>query len=107
MNELGKIAKYIRSKNASPFLTTIDVFFSDFSSYLQVKQSGAINPTSIAELYNLPEEYIQGIFWHDGVWGIKITIFKNGFVASGDPECADVFGAQQYIPILSLSIPSP
>jgi len=46
-----------------------------------------------------------GIFFVDEARGIKITVPKPGGVASGDPDCRDIYGAQYYIPLLDVEIP--
>jgi hypothetical protein len=103
--KITEVAK-IRSKNASPFLTTIDMFFEDRSSYELVKNSGVISKKTVAQLYNIPEEDVTNICYHPEARGIKITIIKQGGIASGDAEVTDGFGCQQYIPLLSLEIPN-
>lgn len=102
--KISELAKVIRSKNASPFLSTIDFFFDD-QEYRLVRDSGALERQRVAVLLRIPVSSILGIHFHDVARGVKISVIKAGGVASGDPDCTDVFGAQQYIPLLSLEIP--
>jgi len=102
---LSSLCRVFRSKNASPFLTTIDLFFDDKSRYDRVKNSGALAPAAIAARLRIPVPSVLGIHSQDEAMGIKITVIKLGAHASGDPESADVFGAQQYIPLLDLPVP--
>jgi hypothetical protein len=98
-----ELAKVIRSKNASPFLTTLDIFFKDNASYERVKKSGIISKKYIARLYNISEKDVVGIYYYGAASGMKITIIKPE--ASGDIKCPDVYGAQQHVPLLKIEIP--
>ena len=51
--KLMDLATVIRSKNASPFITTLDLFFEDQENYLKVKSSGVLTETLIADLYKM------------------------------------------------------
>jgi len=104
MVKLVEVVKVLRSKNAGPFMTTIDIFFKDERAYKKVKESGLINRDLIARIYNIPKEDVVGIFYYDVVWGVKVTIKKPGGLASGDPGQTDLFGCQQYIPLRDLEI---
>ncbi|HHT72955.1 MAG TPA: DUF4387 domain-containing protein [Firmicutes bacterium] len=95
-------AEVIRSKNASPFITTLDIFFSDGEKYQTVRDSEAITPQAIAELYKIPLEDVLGIWFVDECLGIKISFLKP--VPSDDPTCADLYGAQQSSPLFELKI---
>lgn len=100
---LMDLACVIRSKNASPFITALDVFFESPDSYDRVKDSGVINKATIARLYKLPEESILGIWFIDACMGIKISFVKPR--AADDIVGTDLYGAQQNAPLLDLEIP--
>jgi len=106
MAKLSDIASMVRSKNAEPFLTTIDVYFSDKESYERVRESGSLTVARVAEQYRVPEGAVYGIYFVDAVNAAKVTLFKfNGeYVGQGDPALGDIFGAQQYLPLLELEI---
>lgn len=101
---LAEGAKVFRSKNAGPFKTTIDIFYSDPKRYAAVRDSGQLTPERVAAVLKLPREAVEGIFFSDQVLGIKITVLKQPGMASGDARCADTFGAQQYVPLMDLEI---
>jgi hypothetical protein len=101
---LSEGAKVFRSKNAGPFRTTIDIFYSERSRYEAIKDSGRLTADAIARQLRIPESAVEGIFFHDDVCGIKITIGKHPGMASGDLRCADTFGAQQYVPLRDMEI---
>jgi hypothetical protein len=102
MDLLIDLAKVIRSKNAGPFMTSIDIFFDERKNYEKVKKT--LTPKIISELYNISIEDVVGIFCLDIVMGIKVTITKPIGTASGDQKCSDIFGANQHVPLFYLSI---
>ena len=103
--KLCELTTVLRSKSAGPFLNTIDVFFDTEEAYRRVIRSGVITSDLVARLYNIRAEDVRGIFFVDKARGIKITVPKPLGVASGDPDCRDVYGAQYYIPVLDIEIP--
>ena len=100
---LSDIASVIRSKNAGPFLVTLDVIFDDALTYERLRDAQVISRKMIAELYRIKEDQIVGLFYNDAGRAIKITL--NRRVPSGDFEDTDVYGAQQYLPLLNLEVP--
>jgi hypothetical protein len=103
--KLSELAKVLRSKNAGPFLTTLDILFDTDAAYLKVRDSGILTKEYIARLYGISPKEVLGIYSVDAARGIKITIPKPVGMACGDPECRDLFGAQQHIPLLDIEIP--
>lgn len=99
---LVDVAKVIRSKYSNPFTLTLDVFFEDKDAYEKVKKARIITSETIAKLYNVPEEDVDGIYFSDHGKGIKITL---RWVPAGDLECSDVHGAQEYIPLTNMELP--
>lgn len=108
--KLGELASVFRSKNAEPFLTTIDVLFDDRTVYEWVAESGAVNADAVSNAYRIPKEAVYGVFFVPSINAIKISIIKfseeNGYYGSGDPVCVDHFGAQQHVPLLDLDVPA-
>src|SRR3546814_8465502 len=56
---LQDIAKVIRSKNAGPRCTTLDIMFNNDTDYQRVVESGAINAVLIARLYDTPQADVK------------------------------------------------
>ncbi len=100
--ELGKYAKLIRSKNASPFHLTFDIMFESEENYRKVSQSGVINKAALSKLYSLPESDIL-LFDFPAAYAIKFTIPRP--YPQGDLHDTDCFGGQQYGPLVTLEIP--
>ncbi len=104
MVKLMELAKVIRAKNASPFLTIFDIFFVTDDTYKIVEDSGIITRELFAKLYSIPATDVLGIYFVDPAKGIKITIRKPGW-SSGDIECTDMYSSQQHAPLLDVEIP--
>jgi hypothetical protein len=107
MTKLSEIAGIVRSKNAEPFLTTIDIYFSGAEPYERVKRSGALTPERVAEVYKIPVEAVYGVYFVDAVHAAKVSLYKynNGeFRGLGDPDVGDIYGAQVYVPLLDLEV---
>jgi len=103
-NKLAELAKTIRSKNAGVNKITFDIIFRTAEVYEMVKRSGAITRASVAKLFNIPEERIADFVEYDPGFAIKFTIYR--LRPSGSPGDPDIFGAQQYAPLLDIEIPS-
>ena len=98
---LSDVATVIRSKNAGPFLLTLDVFFADQATFREVRDSGTITPGRISALYRIPESDICEITFFEPAAALKITLKRP--VSSAAPGDTDVFGAQQHVPLAGLS----
>ena len=101
--KLVDLAKTIRSKNAGTDRITFDIIFRDPANYEMVKKSGVINRKFIAELYSIPESRIADFVEFDPGYAIKFTI--NRLKPSGSFGEGDIFGCQQYPPLLDIEIP--
>jgi hypothetical protein len=101
---LSALAKTIRSKNAGVDKITFDVIFRDRESYDRVRKSGALTRETIAELYKIPAGRISDFVEFDPALAIKFTIYRER--PSGSAGDGDIFGSQQYAPLLDLGIPS-
>lgn len=101
--KLGELAKTVRSKNAGVDKITFDVIFRERETYELVKRSGVLTRASVAALYRIPEERISDFVSFDPAYAIKFTLYRAR--PSGSPGDADIFGAQQYAPLLELEVP--
>ncbi len=102
---LADLAKTIRSKNAGVDKITFDVIFRDRANYELVKQSGVLTRESVAALYRIPLDRISDFVTYDPAFAIKFTLYRER--PSGSPGDADIFGAQQYAPLLGVLVPEP
>jgi hypothetical protein len=101
--KLVELAKTIRSKNAGPDKITFDIIFRNKELYEKVKRSRAITRDSVALLYKIPPERISDFVEFDPANAIKFSIYRS--IPSGSPGETDIFGCQQYPPLLDIEIP--
>jgi len=100
--KLIDLAKTIRSKNAGVDKLTFDIIFKEKANYDLVKKSGSLTKETICQLYNIPEERISDFVVFDPAYAFKFTIYRKR--PSGSAGEGDIFGSQQYAPLLDLEI---
>ena len=100
---LTEIASVIRSKNAGPFMITLDIIFKKESDYRHLKNIDFFTPELIAHLYQVPASDVSGIVYFDPASAVKANVKRS--VAAGGPGDTDVYGAQQHAPLLTLEVP--
>lgn len=100
--KLSQLAKTIRSKNAGVDKITFDIIFSDPKIYEQVKKSGTLSKELVSRLFHISESKISDFVEFDPANAIKFTIYRT--LSSGSPGDSDIFGSQQYAPLLDIEI---
>jgi hypothetical protein len=100
--KLVELAKTIRSKNAGTDKITFDIIFREKENYDLVRKSGALTKAAIAKLYGIPEARISDFQEFDPAYAIKFTIYRKQY--SGSPGDSDIFGCQQYPPLLDVEV---
>jgi hypothetical protein len=109
-SKLQDIAAVVRSKNADPFITTCDIFVREKADYDALKSADVLRPELIASAYGITADEVLGVFYVDEICAVKVSLLKSSrgaHTASGDLEVADLLGAQQHVPLLSLPIGQP
>lgn len=101
--KLIDLAKTIRSKNAGTDKITFDIIFREKENYELVKASKCITKESISQLFNIKKERVTDFVEFDPAYAIKFTIRR--LQPSGSPGEGDIFGCQQYPPLLDIEIP--
>ena len=101
-HRLHELAKTIRSKNAGVNKITFDIIFRDRENYERVKRSKALSRESVAALYRIEPQRISDFVEYDPGYAIKFTIYR--LRPSGCAGDGDIFGAQQYAPLLDLEV---
>lgn len=99
MKTLADVASVVRSKNTSPFTFSLDILFTERSTYQDFKQQQRIDRAMIAELYRLPLSQVLEVIYFDPAAAIKVCLLRS--VPSGAPGDSDVYGAQQHGPLLN------
>lgn len=102
MAKLSELAQLIRSKNAGPFQLTFDIMFQDRATYERVLGSGVLTVELFSRLYNTLPADVDLIPYSAGL-AIKVTIPRPVF--EGDLHDTDIYGGQQYGPLVDLEIP--
>jgi len=102
--KLSTLAKTIRSKNAGVDLITFDIIFTERSVYERVKRARVLTRDSVCKLYGIAPERIADFVEFDPGNAIKFTIYRVR--PSGSPGDPDIFGAQQYAPLLDIEVPA-
>ncbi|MGB8622304.1 MAG: DUF4387 domain-containing protein [Paracoccaceae bacterium] len=100
--KLSDLAKTIRSKNAGTDKITFDVIFRGAEAYELVKRSGALTRRTVTELLHIDPARITDFVEYDPAYAIKFTILRER--PSGSAGDGDIFGAQQYAPLLDIEI---
>ena len=103
--KLHELAKTIRSKNAGVDRITFDIIFRDRRTYDAVRRSGALSRSAEEALYGGPEERRTDFDEFDPAYAIKFTIAR--LRPSGSAGDSDIFGAQQYAPLLDVEVTVP
>ncbi len=102
-DRLFDLAKTIRSKNAGVDRITFDVIFADRATYERVCRSGALSREAVCRIFGIAAERITDHVEFDPALAIKFTISRGA--PSGSAGDGDIFGSQQYGPLLDLEIP--
>ena len=100
--KLKDVASVIRSKNASPFVLTIDIVINDKEVYEKIKSKRILSEETIAKLFKISLENVLGVYYIDQINGIKISLLRPK--PADDIHTSDIYGAQQYIPLLYLEL---
>ena len=103
MTRLDELASTIRSKNAGVDHITFDILFKNRDDYERVCASGVISKGSIAILYGIAEADVTHFVEFPPANAIKFTLVRS--VAHGSLRDADVYGSQQYAPLLAIEVP--
>ena len=101
--KLAELAKTVRSKNAGVDKITFDVIFADRVPYERVKTSGVLTRETVARLYAIAPDRICDFVEFDPANAIKFTIYR--LTPSGSAGDPDIFGSQQYAPLLDIDVP--
>jgi hypothetical protein len=101
---LEDLCTVLRSKNAGPFLITLDLIFRDRSVYEAVAERKAITKELIAERYGLSADDVVAVEYIDRLNAVKAT-YKRRRPAGrpGDPDC---YGMSQEGPLLDVTFPA-
>ncbi len=100
MARLYDLARIIRSKNAGPFIVTLDVIFDSIECLEEAYSS--LTRRSIAEAYKLPLDSVLSIIKYEPALALKINLKRQ--TPSGHPGDRDVYGSQQHMPLALMEL---
>jgi len=104
MVALGSLAQLIRSKNAGPWMLTVDIMFPSADIYEHVVASRVISADEMSRIFGVPVSEIE-IFEYAPANAFKISFPRK--VPNGHPLDRDLFGGQQFAPLVDLEVPEP
>lgn len=102
MPAIKDFASVCRSKNAGPFMVTLDIVFETDEIYGRVAATGVLKPELFARLYGVKPEQVQ-FTPYPAARAFKATLPR--LISSGDIGDTDVYGSQQHAPMLDIEIP--
>lgn len=95
----GRYFSLIRSKDAGPFMLTIDLFFADAHSHRAFLDADVFSAERIGALYGVDPASVQ-IFDLADIDAMKISFPRP--VVSGDFGDTDITGGQQYALVIDM-----
>jgi hypothetical protein len=99
---LEELCDVVRTKNAGPFLFTLDLIFRRREDYEAVKAGGQLDRRAIAAAYGVPEDEVVAVEHADGILAVKATLRRRH--AAGAPGDSDCYGMSQEAPVLGLQV---
>jgi uncharacterized protein DUF4387 len=99
---LSDLALEVRSKNAGPFWTTMELFMRDSDGYAIAADESFVNEQLISRLYDVPEDSIQ-IFRIPSLNVVKISFPRR--ISQGSLRDRDMHQGQHHVPLALLPIP--
>ena len=100
---LEDLCSVLRSKNAGPYLISLDLIFKDRSTYEIIRREGLITRDLVAERYGIPIEDVVVIEHIDVLNAVKVTYKRRR--PAGSPGDTDCFGMNQEGPLLYVKFP--
>lgn len=79
------------------------MIFADRATYDRVRQSGVLSREAICRIFGIDIGEVTDHVAFDPALAIKFTLRRR--LVSGSPGDADIFGSQQYGPLLGIVVP--
>ena len=99
LESVGRHFTLIRSKDAGPFMLTIDLFFADADSRRAFLDAEVFSAERIADLYGVDPREVQTYDLAD-IGALKISFPRP--TISGDFGDTDITGGQQYALVVDM-----
>lgn len=101
MKKLYEYAQLIRSKNAGPFMLTIDIIFPDEETYSAVLASGALEIEKVAAALGEAPEKLKR-YDLPLARAVKFSVPRR--VPCGDFRDEDLYGCQHHRALVNLEV---
>ncbi len=98
--KLSDVALVLRSKNAGPYIVTIDVILPSSECLHEV--ATVLTKELVARAYNIGIDDVLSVHVYEPSLAIKVNIRRR--VPAGSIGDTDVYGAQQHIPLALLTL---
>jgi hypothetical protein len=79
------------------------IFPTDQPTYVRVCKSGVLSRAAVCRIFGIDAAQITDYVEFEPAFAIKFTIYRR--MPSGSPGDADIFGSQQYGPLLDVEVP--
>jgi hypothetical protein len=93
LEQIRRNFRLIRSKDAGPFMLTLDLFFADATVHEAFRASGVLDTSVIAQLYGVDTGEVDSYDMAE-ISAMKVSFPRK--VVSGDFGDTDITGGQQY-----------
>ena len=97
VENLTNLFRLIRSKDAGPFMLTVDLFCHDADGYARLLDSGVVTPALFADLYGVDPASVE-VHRVDTINALKISFPRP--IPSGELADDDITGGQTYGPLV-------
>src|ERR1700724_4254785 len=97
---LGELALEVRSKNAGPFLMTLEAFMPDEEAYRIA--DALITTELISELYHVAPASVQ-IFRVPDLYVVKVSFPRP--IVQGSLHDRDMHAGQHHVPLANMTVP--
>jgi hypothetical protein len=101
MPKLHEVCRYVRSKNAGPFWITLDIFFTDRTSFERHAGAPGLESAEIAALLGVDAHSIKRFLMPD-LLVLKLSYPRRS--PQGGAIERDMHGGQQYVRILDVEL---
>ena len=101
---LQDLAIEVRSKNAGPFWTTMELFLTDAAGYAVAADPDVLDEAVIARLYGVPAADVR-IFRIPALNVVKISFPRP--ISQGSLRDRDLHAGQHHVPLAGLVVDHP
>ncbi len=102
--DLRACTSTLRSRNAGSFFVTIDAVFRSPDLYDAWRESGLLTSEALSAIFALESSALE-VIWFPPASAVKLTLPRRQ--TAGGPDDHDTDGAQLFVLLLDLAIPTP